>query len=135
MPIYAYDCTTCKQEFDEFFTSFSVAEKHTKEYPCPDCEQMSPRVFSGSPPAVTFKGYFPGERVKEVDARKRRQVHRLDQKVKDGELTKHDVNKMAALRDKFASASPYLTDPTKDGKQDPNPEDPSAGHFHHEQEI
>lgn len=112
MPIYSYECPD-GHEHEEYFASFADAEPHVKEHPCPvkDCGQMASKILGN----VNFhlKGHFPGKRIKEVDARKRRQADRLDKKVKSGELTKQDVAKMAKIRDKFAKASPYLTDPTK----------------------
>jgi hypothetical protein len=63
-------------------------------------------------PAVHFKGYFPGKRIKEVDARKGRMERRINAALKSGKMTKRDVQRMAAIRDKYSRGSPYY-DPSK----------------------
>jgi putative FmdB family regulatory protein len=130
MPTYDYECQKCNHAFEH---SQGMSDK--KLVTCPECKKKSLVRLVGGGAGVVFKGFWPGKRVKEVNARKRRQASRLDDKVKSGEMTTADVDKMAAIRDKYASGSPYLMDPGKDGKQDPTPDDPSAGHFHHEQEV
>jgi len=112
MPIYTYKCPE-DHVFDECFLSFKLAEPHKDAHPCtdPDCEAEGKRVHDFSGTALKTVGQFPGERIKKVDARKRRQIQRLDDKVKTGQMTEEEVDRMAAMRDKYAKASPYLTDP------------------------
>lgn len=114
MPQYAYECE-CGHEFQELWLSFDKAAPFTSEHPCiaEGCGLVARRTYAGGAPSAHFKGHFPGKRIKEVDARKSRQLSRLEEKVRKGELSKQDVDKMAKIRDKYAKASPYMTDTKK----------------------
>jgi putative FmdB family regulatory protein len=114
MPIYDYRCEPC---------DFTQEVIHLmSEEPKITCAKGHPMVRLLGIPSVHFKGYFPGKRIKEVDARKRRQERRVDAMVKAGKMTKQDVRKMIAIRDKYRKGSPYY-DPAKTksptGKADP----------------
>ena len=126
-PLYDYGCDTCGHTVE-------VRHKITEEpsVRCEECKAVMSRMISIVP--IRLDNSFPGERQKEVDARLKRQEHRLEDMVESGKLTEDDVDKMAAIRDEFAQDSPYMLDP-KEAKQDPNPEEPSTGHFDDQLEM
>jgi putative FmdB family regulatory protein len=118
VPLYDYRCETCDLTQEVIH--------RMAETPTLTCPRGHPMVRMLSAPAVHFKGYFPGKRSKEVDARKRRLEQRVEEKLKKGEMTKQDVRRMRAIRDKYARSSPYLDDPAKI-KSQTAPADPTQG--------
>jgi hypothetical protein len=58
---------------------------------------------------VHFRGFWPGQRAKQVDARKRRQEQRL---IKKG-ITGAKAWKLKRFVEKHSSYNPYLQDPQK----------------------
>jgi hypothetical protein len=114
MPLYKYQCEA-GHEFEQLWLRSDDATVHIHSSPCTaeGCGFVAKRTFAGAPAAAKFVGLFPGKRIKEVSARKSRLESRVDDKVKKGELTKQDVKRMADIRDKYAKASPYLTDTQK----------------------
>lgn len=140
MPQYQYECE-CGNVFKELWFSFKDAEPFTGSHPCPAeaCGNVAQRDYSCGPAAAIFKGHFPGKRIKEVDARKSRQEARLDEKVKKGEITKQDVVQMAKIRDKYAKASPYMTDVKKlkegQSETEKRKREENQKPFHHELEM
>lgn len=128
MPLYEYHCEPCEVSRD---VRHPITEE--PEVVCEACGEPMERLIA----AVSFRlhGHWQGEHTKDVDRQLKRQEARLKQKVEEGELTEEDVEKMADIRDKYAKDSPYVFDPTKDGKQDPNPEEAGTGFFDDQLEI
>ena len=58
-PMYQYQCSSCKQVFDEFWGSFKEAEEHEPKYltdvECPNCKSKE-KIRLMSSPMVSFKG-------------------------------------------------------------------------------
>lgn len=129
MPLYDYGCEDCGTELE---VRHPLGKK--PDLKCEVCGEPLERLILTASPA-RLDDTFPGERQKVVDARLKRQEGRLQKMVAEGKLGDDDVDRMAEIRDKYAKDSPYMMDPTKDGKQDPNPEEPSAGHFDDQLEM
>jgi predicted nucleic acid-binding Zn ribbon protein len=140
MPTYNYECE-CGYEFEQLWLSMQEATVHIHAFKCPveGCELMAQRTLAGHAPAAKFVGHFPGKRIKEVDARKSRQAARIEAKIKSGEMTKQQANDVAKMRDKYAKASPYMTDVKKlkegQSEADKRKREESQKSFHHELEM
>ena len=128
MPLYDYNCDPCDD---------TVEVRHgINEDPavlCEKCEGPMERLISVVP--IRLDDTFPGARIKTIDARIKKQETRLKDMVENGKLEERDVDRMAEIRDEFATDSPYTLDPTKDGKQDPHPEEAGTGHFDDQLEV
>lgn len=136
MPSYDYVCPEGHQH-EELFLSLADAEPHQETHPCPECAQAAERVISGGT-TLSFVGHFPGERVKLVDHRKARQALRYEAKVAKGEMTEEQVEKAAAIRDRYAKTSPYTLDPKEAKGKDQETakkREASTGHFHDEETM
>lgn len=140
MPIYTYTCED-GHKFDQFWATHAEAEIHIHSSPCSteECKLMASRSYAGDAPTARFVGFFPGQRIKEVDARKRRQSARVEAKIRDGEMTAEDAHKMAQIRDKYGKASPYMTDvkKLKEGQSEAEKQKREENNkpFHHELEM
>ena len=122
MPLYDYHCEPCD---DTVEVRHGINEDTVVL--CEKCEVQTERLFSVVP--IRLDDTFPGSRIKTIDARLKKQETRLKDMVETGKLEERDVDRMAEIRDEYAADSPYTLDPTRDGKQDPNPEDAGTGHF------
>jgi len=100
---------------------------------------VAQRTYHGRGPSAHFVGHFPGKRIKEVDARKSRQAARIEDKIKKGEMTKQEAVNMAKMRDKYAKASPYMTDTKKlkeaQSEAEKRKREERQKPFHHELEM
>ena len=140
MPIYAYECE-CGNVFEEFWLSLKDAAASVGSHPCSaeGCKLVASRTYAGKAPGAHFKGHFPGKRIKEVDARKSRLAGRIEDKIKKGEMTKQQAANMAKMRDKYAKASPYMTNTKKlkeaQSETEKRKRDERQKPFHHELEM
>ena len=61
MPSYQYVCTTCNNEFTEFYRSFAAGAEFIDEAPCKQCQGKADRVQSVPLQAALYgspEGYF-----------------------------------------------------------------------------
>jgi predicted nucleic acid-binding Zn ribbon protein len=128
---FAYYCRYKKCGNDEETIDYHKSDENPR-VPCPKCNKKMKRGISrkAANARVSFEGWWPDKRRKEVKARFKQQ----ESKAKARDI---DINKLRgwAKRKSKKTVSPYLSDPAVDGKQKKHDKDPSTGHFHHELEM
>jgi len=128
---YPYYCRYKKCPNEDGTVAYHKSDE-TPRIPCPKCKKKMKRGISRNAGNIrlSFEGWWPDKRRKEVKARFRQQ----ETKAKARDL---DINELRgwAKRKSRKTVSPYLSDPAVDGKAIKHDPEPSTGHFHHELEM
>ena len=112
MPTYQYECDACEHGFEEL--QDINADKLTD---CPECSKPKLIRLIGAA-VLIFKGAWGDKRRKKVEAQLKKQEKRVERGLKTGKMTQAEVDRMAAIRDKYANKSTFLIEPDElKGKQ------------------
>ena len=128
---YTYYCLNKKCNNKEENLVYHEIDKKPRVR-CKQCKKQMQRGLSkrAGNMRVQFKGWWPDKRRKEVKDR----FHRQEEKARSRNINVDKLRGWAKRKSK-KTISPYLSDPSIDGKRTPHDPDPSTGHFHHELEM